>query len=253
MKNIRALIVDDEIRARSVLRTLLAKNCPNVSVEGEAHDVMDAIQKINLYNPQLVFLDVEMPNYEGYEIINFLETIDFEIIFTTAYDQYALKAFEVCAIDYLLKPIDRSKLIEAVSKVKSKLNLRNNLDHYKSLVEKFYQKKNSDSKIIIPELGNRRIINTNDIVAIQANGAYTIIHQTNGSKITTSKNLKHFENKLESHFTFFRSHRSWIINVQHLHQFNKTESLLLMNNKVTAKISRTLYSKFEERLNPSLI
>ena len=251
MNTIKTLIIDDEERARSVLRTLLDKNCPKISILGEAHDVMDAVEKIKTHKPQLVFLDVEMPNYAGYEIINFLDTIDFEIVFITAYDQYAIKAFEVCAVDYLLKPIDRFKLVEAVSKVTSKLKLIHKLEHYQVLIETINN--NNDSKIIIPELGNRRIINTKDVVAIEASGAYTIIYQVDGKKITTSKNLKHFENKLASHNCFFRSHRSWMININHLKELNKTENILIMNHNITAKITRTLYSKFEERLNPSFM
>ncbi len=250
MKTIRTLIVDDEQRARSVLKMLLDGNCSNITLVNEAHDVLDAVEKIKAHKPQLIFLDVEMPNYAGYEIVNFLDEIDFEIIFTTAYDQYAIKAFEICAVDYLLKPIDRNKLVEAISKVKSKLFQKNKLEHYQALLQKINE--NNNEKIIIPELGNRRIIDVKDIIAIEANGAYTTIYQANGSKITTSKNLKHFENKLSPHNNFFRAHRSWIININHLNRFNKTENLLLLNNNVTAKITRTLYSKFEERLNLSL-
>jgi len=251
MKVIGTVIIDDEERARSVMRNLADKYCPTLRILDEAHDLRDGLEKIKNHKPQLVFLDVEMPNYPGYEIVNFLDVIDFEIIFTTAYDQYAIKAFEICAVDYLLKPIDRYKLIEAISKVKSKLSQKNKLEHYQVLLQKIND--NNNEKIIIPELGNRRIIDIKDIIAIEANGAYTTIYQTNGSKITTSKNLKHFENKLASYNIFFRSHRSWIININHLDRFNKTECLLIMNNNVIAKITRTFYSRFEERLNSSII
>ena len=250
MKKIRTLLVDDEERARSVLRTLLDKSCHNINIVDEAYDVLSAIEKIKMSKPQLVFLDVEMPNYAGYEIVNFLDEIDFDTIFTTAYDQYAIKAFEICAVDYLLKPINRSKLVEAVSKVEAKLSEKHKLEQYQALLETIKEKKND--KIIIPELGNRRIIDVNNIIAIEANGAYTNIYLVSNTKITTSKNLKHFENKLSSHKDFFRSHRSWIINFNHLNRFNKTESLLLMNNNITAKITRSLYSKFEQHLNPSI-
>ena len=175
-----------------------------------------------------------MPTYAGYELVNFFDSITFEIIFVTAYDQYALKAFELCAVDYLVKPIDRILLKNALEKLNTKFAYKNQLNHYQVLLETIKNKK--IGKLVIPELGNRRIINLDDIIGIEADGAYTCIFMKDGKKLTTSKNLKYYENALNTEKRFFRSHRSWLINIEFLERFNRTESTLFMAKNIEAKI-----------------
>lgn len=243
MEKITALLVDDEERARRVIKKLLLRSSAPIQIVDECATVEEAVQSIKTHKPQVVFLDVQMPQYEGYELVNFFTEIDFEIIFVTAYDHYAIKAFEVSAIDYLLKPIDRERLDEALKKISHKLASKDRLNKYQELLKTIESSRKS--KLIIPELGNRRIIDLEEIIAIKADGAYTLIYISDGQMVTTSKNLKHYENALSSASSFFRSHRSWIINTNYLEQFNRTANLLQLKGGINARISRNQYNSFD--------
>ncbi|MDD7913219.1 LytR/AlgR family response regulator transcription factor [Polaribacter ponticola] len=199
--------------------------------------------------PNVVFLDVQMPNYAGYEIVNFFEKIDFEIIFVTAYDHYAIKAFELNAIDYLVKPIDRKKLALTLSKLENQIKNQAALIDYQTLLKSIKDK--DYKKIIIPELGNRRIVDIDNIIALEADGAYSKIYLKENKIITTSKNLKYFEDVLPKNISFFRSHRAWIINLDYITFFNKTELTITLakENKVKSKISRARIEDFEKIIN----
>jgi two-component system LytT family response regulator len=241
---ISAIIVDDEKRARNVLSSLLKSNCKEVNVVAECSNVLDAVEQINILNPDVVFLDVQMPNYAGYEIVKFFEEINFEIIFVTAYDKYAIKAFELSAIDYLIKPINRVRLADAVDKLSAKIAERNKLVDYSVLLSSIQEKE--FKQIIIPELGDRRVVELVSIVAIEADGAYSKIHLLGGPVVTVSKTLKYFESVLPEDVNFFRSHRAWIININHLKQFNKTKGVAILECDINAKISRNKLVDFQE-------
>jgi len=243
---ISAILVDDEKRARNVLSNLLARNCPEVDVIAECSNVPDAVEEINRLNPDVVFLDVQMPNYAGYEIVKFFDEINFEMIFVTAYDRYAIKAFELSAIDYLIKPINRTRLTEAVSKLSLKLAEQNKLADYSVLLSSIQD--NEFKKIVIPELGDRRILELKTIVAIEADGAYSKVHLIDNQVITVSKTLKYFESVLPEDVNFFRSHRTWIINLKHLKQFNKTTGTANLECDVNAKISRNKVVEFQKAI-----
>ncbi|MCP4440362.1 MAG: response regulator [Aureispira sp.] len=244
MKNIKAIIVDDEQWARAVLTRLLEQNCPSVEVVAKCVDLVSAVEQIKLLKPDVVFLDVKMPDYAGYEIINFFTEIDFSLIFVTAFDQYAIKAFELNAVDYLVKPIDRKKLVLAVDKLTAKLEKESNLESYQELLKTIKSK--TFKKIILPELGNRRIVELNSILAIKADDTYCKIYLKGEEKvITVSKTLKYFEEILDENPSFFRSHRSWIINLEHVQKFNKTDSTIIINDNLNAAISRKKFEEFE--------
>ena len=170
MNKLTAIIVDDEQRARDVLSKLLERNCPNVDVLDKCVDVPSAVERIKELKPNVVFLDVQMPNYAGYEIVNFFDKIDFEIIFVTAFDHYAIKAFELNATDYLVKPVERARLVDAVKRVVIKVNEEKSKEQYEALLHSIQKKE--FRKIVIPELGNRKIVEINNIIAIEAEGAY---------------------------------------------------------------------------------
>lgn len=243
MKEVTAIIVDDERRARDVLNKLLERNCPIVNVEAMCVDVLSAVDKIKELKPDVVFLDVEMPDYAGYELVNFFNEIYFEIIFVTAFDQYAIKAFELSAIDYLVKPIDRLRLVDAVDRVSKKVNINESKVQYEQLLNSIKEKE--FKKIVIPELGNKRILEINTISAIEAEGSYCRIHLSNDKPFVISKNLKYFERRLGDSNFFFRTHRGWIVNINHLETINKTELTLKLRNNLVAKISRNMVSSFE--------
>lgn len=244
MTKIKAILIDDEQSAVNVLTNLLERSSSNIEIIATSNNLEEGVEKIIKLKPDVVFLDVQMPNYAGYEIVKFFKTIDFEIIFVTAYDQYAIKAFELNAIDYLVKPIDRKKLSLSLIKLEDKLNLQLELVDYQSLLTTIKEKEYK--KIVIPELGNRRIIKLTDIIAIEADGAYSKIHLKEKITITTSKNLKYFEEMLPKEVSFFRSHRTWIINLDYIELLNKrTLNISLANGTINAKVSRSRINDFE--------
>ncbi|NQY04961.1 MAG: response regulator [Flavobacteriaceae bacterium] len=247
MEKIRAIIIDDEQGARNVLANLLERLNDNISVVSSNKNLVEGVEAIKLMRPDVVFLDVQMPNYAGYEIIDFFDTIDFEIIFVTAYDEYAVKAFELNAIDYLVKPINRKKLSDSIDKLKDKVLKKKVFVDYQNLIDQI--RGEVTKKIVIPELGNRRIVNLNEIIAIEADGAYVKLYLKNNKLITASKNLKFFEDKLSSEVEFLRTHRAWIINIDYIELLNKSERIItLAKGRVRAKISRTRIEYFENLL-----
>ena len=250
MEYLKTIVVDDEPRARNVLTKLLDhKDYQNLKVVAETHSVLGAVEKIKELKPDLIFLDVQMPKYAGYEIVDFFEEIDFEIIFVTAYDKYAIQAFEVCAIDYLVKPISRERLKQAVKKASLKLDNKKKIEQYELLSKSF--KEGSFEKLIVPELNNRRIIDLKDIIAVQANGSYTILHLRDSINITTSKNLKYYEDSFSLCSYLFRSHRSWIVNINDVKRINRTKGFLELPESISARISRSHYDNFEKLIEYS--
>ena len=246
MQSIKAILIDDEKRARNVLSTLLERNCPSVNLVAACSDLLSGVEAIKAHKPDVVFLDIQMPKYNGYEIVNHLDCIDFEIIFVTAYDNYAIKAFEMSALDYIVKPIDRHRLVSSIEKMKDKMHRQNRLEEYRVLVDAMKQKTND--KIVIPELGNRRIVELEHIISIEAEGAYTHVHLSNDAKITIAKNLKYFEKLLSDHRIFFRTHRSWLVNLKHVKNIHKSNLNVSLTKDIQAKISRNKVVEFEKAL-----
>jgi two-component system, LytTR family, response regulator len=245
MKKIKAILVDDEKSARDVLENLLLRFCPEVELIGKFTNMVQAVEGINENAPDLVFLDVEMPNYAGYEIVNFFENISFEIIFVTAYDKYALRAFEVSAVDYLLKPIDIERLKAAVSKVHHQVGLKQNAEKL-ALLAKTLQT-NEVATIMVSDKGFQTPVPATSIIAIEAQESYCFIHTTD-KKITVSKNLKHFETIFEDSPSFLRVHKSWIISKNHIIKYSRSELSIQLTNGVTAKLSKYKKAEFEESI-----
>lgn len=248
MKNITCIIVDDEIRARNVLQNLLEKQFPHLQVLAQCKNVLDAVEQINIHQPDVVFLDVQMPNYAGYELVNFFKEIKFEIIFITAHDKYAIKAFELSAIDYLVKPINRSRLSESIEKLKLKLDRTNKIHDYQVLLDSLKQEE-FDS-IILPVSGNKKLIKISHIHAIEANGSYAIVHLKDSKKIVLSKNLTYFESILPEDGMFYRSHRGWIINLKSIESYNKSNHELQHTCGLKTSVSRSKVAEFENKLYP---
>lgn len=245
MTELTAIIVDDEQSARDILANLLARFCPNVNVLGSYSNVPDAVEAIKELKPQVAFLDIEMPNYSGFEIVDFFQEVDFEMVFITAYDQYAIKAFEVSAVDYLLKPIEIERLQKAVEKLQKRVGQSRELNH-KLLVESL--KSDTVSKIAVSVKGYQTIIDVNEIVAIEANESYSNIRLTDGLVHLVSKNLKHFETLLSDNQNFFRSHKSWIVNLDKLEKYNRSKGEIELNSNVSAKLSKYRKEAFESAL-----
>jgi len=242
-EQITAIIVDDEESARNVLSNLILRFCPQISIIKTCSNVLEAVDAIKEHQPKVVFLDIEMPNYAGYEIVSFFKDISFEIIFVTAYDQYAIKAFEISAVDYLLKPVEIERLKNAVEKLVTKIELNNSHHNYKALTQNL--KSNELNKIVVKQNGSHTIIDTDEIIAIEAQEAYSCIH-TISDNYLMSKNLKHFETILENNNSFFRSHKSWIVNLTHLVNFSKSKLEIELKSGAIAKLSKYKKPEFEE-------
>ncbi len=246
MKKIRAILVDDEEGARDVLENLLLRFCPDVELIAKCNHVLQAVEVINKEQPDLVFLDIEMPNYSGFEIVTFFKDINFEIIFVTAYDQYAIKAFEVAAMDYLLKPIDIERLKNAVAKVIQQRNIQYQSQRL-SLLSNTLESKQIKN-IIISDKGQQNIIPIESIIAIEAQESYCILHTTDKKHIA-SKNLKHFETLLESLPLFFRVHKSWLVNKNYIKHYSKSDLSIQLSNGLTTKLSKYKKAEFEEAIS----
>jgi two-component system LytT family response regulator len=242
MDKLRAILVDDEESARDVLQNLLLRFCPEVELVAKCANVLEAVEEIKKENPQLVFLDIEMPNYAGFEIVNFFTQINFDIIFVTAYDQHAIRAFEIAAIDYLLKPIDINRLKTAVSRVQQKHNTAQQAQRLSVLSQTLETKQLKN--ILVTDKGLQHIISIENIVAIEAQESYCTLHTTQKTYIA-SKNLKHFETVLAGLPNFIRVHKSWLINKNHLQHYSKSDLTLQLTNGLVAKLSKYKKAEFE--------
>jgi two-component system LytT family response regulator len=243
---IKAIIIDDEERARTTLSSLLKDYCKNVEIIESCSNVPEGVLAINKLRPQLVFLDIEMPEFNGFELLSFFREVDFEIIFVTAYNEYALKAFEVSAVDYVLKPVDIDKLQAAVEKAETRLNTFDMQNRLEVLKESF--KNEQFNKIALPVADGLWFVDTTDIVYLEADGAYTEVWLRNGSKILVSKKIKFFEDVLDKRPNFFRSHRSYLVNINFIKKYNKSDNALTLDNGKTVVISRDRKSEFENQL-----
>jgi two-component system LytT family response regulator len=245
VNKIKAILVDDEEAARDVLENLLCRFCPEVELIAKCENVLQAVDVIKTQQPDLVFLDIEMPNYSGFEIVTFFKEINFEIIFVTAYDQYAIRAFEVAAIDYLLKPIDIERLKNAVARVVQQRNIEQQSQRLSLLSNTLKSKQLKN--IVISDKGQQNIIAIDHIIAIEAQESYCTIH-TSDKTFVASKNLRHFETVLENIPQFFRVHKSWLVNKDCIKHYSKSDLSIQLSNGLTTKLSKYKKAEFEEAI-----
>ncbi len=239
---IKAIVIDDEAKARRIIDALLKEYCPEVEVVAIAEDVPSGVIAINQHKPDVLFLDVEMPGYTGFQLLDFFKEVDFEIVFTTAHSDYALQAFRVSAIDFLLKPIQISELIAAVEKVKAKRDSQSR-ERLSVLKENF--KDNAIRKLALPVSDGLVFVEVEDISHLEADGAYTHFHFSNGKKVIVSKKIKEFEEALSSQNSFYRTHRSFIINLKKMKQYVKQEGgYILLENNVQIPLARERKEEF---------
>ena len=222
MKNLRALLVDDEELARKNLEVLLNDYCPQINVLGTASNIMEAEKFIHSNQIDVLFLDIEMPNGSGFELLEKLGTeVDFKIIFITAYHEYALKAFRFSAVDYLLKPIDPDDLVAAVSKAKGGKD-KEASKKIEALLENLKRDGDALNKIALPSMEGLQFVELNEIMYCESQDNYTRFFLTDGRRIMVSKTIKHFEDMLDSS-KFYRVHRSNIINLKYIDKYVKGE------------------------------
>lgn len=240
---IRALIVDDEAPARLVMNKLVSNFIPEIEIVGECSNVPDAVLAIGKNKPDVVFLDIEMPQYSGFELLSFFKEVDFEIIFVTAYSDYALKAFEVSAVDYILKPVQIDHLEKAVKRLKEKLTASSMQDRLEAL--KANLEEDRIKKIVIPMSDGLKFIRVPDIAYVQAKGAYAEINFKDGTKLLTSKVLRFFEDTLKEEEDFVRVHRSAMINMSFVSAYIKGKSIAVLENDAEVAVSSSYKNLFE--------
>lgn len=230
-----AIIVDDELAGRESLSILLNEYLPDVQVLAKAESVKTAIEQIKTLKPDIVFLDVEMPEKDGFSLISETNPADFEVIFTTAHPEYAIKAIKASAIDYLLKPIDHTELSDAVKKVELKKGLGNKkLETFMSHIGG----PKSQPQLAISTLEGLIFIKLSNIIFCRGDGAYTFFILKTGERIIASKNLKEFENLL-CDGDFFRTHKSYIVNLAEIKKFIKNDGCYaLMSNGHKVDVSK---------------
>ncbi|WOD43443.1 LytR/AlgR family response regulator transcription factor [Hwangdonia lutea] len=242
----KAIIIDDEKRARHLLSNLLAEHCVSITNIKEAQDLASGADLIKTSKPDVVFLDIEMPNQSGLDILEYFpDQIDFKIIFVTAYNQYAIEAFKLSAVDYLLKPVDTNELKEAVAKAEEAIKANKLNDQLNKLRDSLKQLSMDKIALEIPK--GIMFASHNDIVYFEADGMYTNVQLIDGKQKTICKPLKHFVEQLERNPMFFKCHRSYLINLKYVDELVKDDGdFLLMNNKKRIPISKSKRYQFLE-------
>ena len=214
-----AIIIDDEQKGRLALRQKLQDYCPMVQVMGEASDGAEGILLIEKYKPQIIFLDIEMPRMDGFEMLRRINNRDFHIVFTTAYDQYAIQAIKYAAFDYLLKPIDIEELKSAVERINQQTST-NFTQRKLETLEANLLSRQTPKKLAIPTLEGFLFFDISHIIHLEAQSNYTEIYFTDHPKLVASRTLKDFEDLLPPE-TFFRPHHSHIINLNYIKRYIK--------------------------------
>lgn len=246
---IRAIIVDDEVYSCESLATLLERYCPNVEVIATCYSGEEALKAIKQIKPDLLFLDIEMPHMNGFELLKALERIDFQLIFTTSYDQYAIKAIRFSALDYLLKPVDREELQISINKVSQKMQ-ETMSQQLNILLQKLNSPSNVTQKIALPTMEGLQMIPVDTIITCASDSNYTVIYLKESKKITVSKTLKDIEEMLED-YNFLRVHHSYLININEIEKYIRGEGgYLIMSEGSTVDVSRSRKELLMQKLQP---
>ena len=236
LQKIKSVIVEDEIAAREALKSYLIKYCPQIEIIGEAQNSKEGIELINSLQPQLVFLDVEMPYGNAFDVLEGCKDVIFETIFVTAFSEYSLKALNQSAAYYLLKPVSIEELILAVNKVQQHLQNKELINRNKIIVENYKNNKQELQQIILPTLEGFEVAKINEIVRLKGNGNFTDIYFANGTKKMVCRFLKHFDELLDK--PFIRVHKSHIINISYVKAYNKG-GFVTMNDNSDVEVSAT--------------
>ena len=236
---INAILIDDEMHCIKTLSMLLQEYCPDVQVMDKCPEAATGLQAIEKYKPDLVFLDIEMPHMNGFEMLEQFSQINFAVIFTTGYDQYAIKAIHCSALDYLLKPIEPRELINAVRKVTEQRYLPL-AEQFQMLLKQINSKSNSFNKIAVPTAEGFELIPADQVLYFEANDNYTHLFQKNKNKIIACRTLKEMEEQIQD-FTFFvRVHHSYMVNLNEVTKYVRGEGgYLVMSDGSTVNVSRS--------------
>lgn len=234
-----AIIIDDEQYNIVNLRSLLQKYCPEVKVIATAQNAIDGKEAIQRKNPQLIFLDIQMPGQNGFDLLRSLQDFSFELIFVTAFDQYGIQAVKFAAIDYLLKPVSISELCEAVARASKKIKEKQQNMHLENLLHVLQHQANTEiHRIALPALKETRFILPKDILYCEASNNYTSFTLQSGEKLVISKPIYEYEPLLQQ-YGFIRCHQSWLVNKRHVISLVKEDGIsLLITNGMKVPVSR---------------
>jgi two-component system LytT family response regulator len=237
---LRAILIDDEPECLRSLALDLGQHCPGVEIVAQCNGGKEAIKAIHTHHPDVLFLDIDMPLINGFDLLEMVPDVDFEVIFTTAFDKYALQAFRISAVDYLLKPIDTEALKEAVEKVRILREKGNTSKQISFLIQQMKDLENNNvRKIALPTFDGLEFINLDDILYCQSDGAYSYVHFLDGHKLYISKTLRYLEDAL-CNFHFFRVHNSYIVNLNHVKKYSKTDGgVLILSSGERVRVSRS--------------
>jgi two-component system LytT family response regulator len=241
---LKAIIVDDELKARENLQILLQDFVKGIEVVALCQNINEAVEAVEIHSPHVVFLDIQLQRETGFDLLTKFEELNFEVIFTTAYTEYAIKAFKFSAIDYLLKPIDIDELKKAVSKVEKRVT-QNSTKQLTQLVQQL--KNGPDFRIALPTLDGLVFVNVQDILYCEAASNYTQIF-TAEEKYVVSKTLKEYD-ELLSDYNFFRIHNSYLININSIKKYVKGDGgYVVLNNNTSLDVSKRKKEAFLNRI-----
>jgi len=223
----KAILIDDEISNLQNLRTLLEKHCPQVTIMATAQNINDAVNIIEKYSPDLVFLDIQMGKQTGFDVLKLLPTRNFEVIFVTAYDQYGIQAVKFAALDYLLKPVDIEELIKAVNKAEHKLATQIQNLQLDFLLQQLKKPETNVSKIALQMQSEIRYVALSEIIRCEADNTYTRFFLSSNEKILVSKSLKEYADLLRPS-GFLRTHQSHLVNPKYVKSWLKEDGGILL-------------------------
>jgi two-component system, LytTR family, response regulator len=235
---IKTIIIDDELHCLESLSLLLRDHCPEVQLIEQCHSARKGLEAIEKFKPGLVFLDIEMPVMNGFELLEQLSSISFAVIFTTSYDQYAIKAIHVSALDYLLKPIDPKELVIAVKKVQEERHLPL-AEQFQMLLNQI-QGRGGFSKIAVPTAEGFELIYAEQVTYCEASDNYTHFFLKNKTKIIACRSLKEIEEQLQGFCFFVRVHNSYLVNLNEVIRYVRGEGgYLVMTDGTSVNVSRS--------------
>lgn len=248
MEPLKAIIVDDEARSRRVLESYLNEYCTQVKVIAAVGSVAEAVESIKHLQPNLVFLDIEMPGEDGFQLLNYFDDPDFMIVFMTAYQEYAIKAFRMSAVDYLLKPIEIADLIQSVNKAQRLHELRSNYTQQIAALRSNLNQEQVTRRLALPVSDGYVFISIDDVICLAANGSYTHVYLKDKKPILISKKLYQLSEMI-THPDMFKSHRSYIINLNHVEQYTRRDGgFIIMDNELKVPLSTKRRDEFMEAI-----
>jgi two-component system, LytTR family, response regulator len=250
---IRAVIIDDEEISLKGLGEKIKTYCPDVKILKLFSKAAEAVKEIKELKPDIIFLDIEMPKMNGFTFLKNCSPIDFEVIFTTAYSEYAIEALRISALDFLLKPIDAKELVSSVQRLKEKLENSNSphgmLEQQMQLFLQHQHSAKEPGKIALPVLNGLEFIETSTIIKVEAENVYSVFHLANSKKMVVSRTLKEVE-KMLSHWNFMRVHKSFIINLNYITHYTKGEGgVVTLSDGSEVEVSRRSKHEFLARIN----